>query len=241
VKIRNRFLTKAIVFVGVALVRALFKTCRLRADPEVPGINPYDSTGDNRYLFCVWHDQIVMTVFSGRPKNMAGLVSGHQDGSYLAEAMKLLHITPVRGSSKRGGSRAMGELLKRAREYHVAITPDGPRGPRRKMKTGIVFLASHSGRGIIPTAYVCRRGWTIRGNWTDMMIPFPFTEIYASGGPPFYVPPGIEREELERYAARLEQEMQRVEALVRRMASSQRSDLPSATEAVSAGQSRSAA
>jgi lysophospholipid acyltransferase (LPLAT)-like uncharacterized protein len=182
-----------------------------------------------------------MVVFGGRPKNMAGLVSGHQDGSYLAEAMKLVHITPVRGSSKRGGSRAMGELLKRAGQYHIAITPDGPRGPRRKMKTGIVFLASHSGRAIIPTACACRRGWRIRGNWTDMMIPWPFTEIYGIGGPPFFVPPGIEREELERYAARLEQEMQRVEALVTQMASSRRLDLPIATQAVSAGKSRSAA
>ncbi len=240
-KIRNRYLTKAIVFVGVLLVRALFKTCRLHDEPEVPGINPYDSTGENRYLYCVWHDQILMTVFSGQPKNMAGLVSGHQDGSYLAEAMKLVHITPVRGSSKRGGSRAMGELLKRARDYHIAITPDGPRGPRRKLKTGLVFLASHSGRGIIPTAYVCRRGWTIRGNWTDMMIPFPFTDIYASGGPPFFVPPGLEREELDGYVKRLEQEMQRIEAVVSQMASSRQLHSPPQAPSEPAGQSRSAA
>ncbi len=207
----------------------------------MPGVNPYESTGDNRYLYCAWHDQILMIVFGGRPKKMAGLVSGHQDGSYLAEAMKLVHITPVRGSSKRGGSRAMGELLKRARDYHIAITPDGPRGPRRKMKTGIVFLASHSGRGIIPTACACRRGWRIRGNWTDMMIPWPFTEIYGCGGPPFFVPPGIERDELERYAERLEQEMQRLEALVMQMASSEQSLLPTERQAISAGQSRSAA
>jgi lysophospholipid acyltransferase (LPLAT)-like uncharacterized protein len=145
---------------------------------------------------------------------MAGLVSGHQDGSYLADAMKSVGIAAVRGSSKRGGSRAMGELLQRVRQFHVAITPDGPRGPRRKIKTGIVFLASHSGRAIIPGAYACRRSWTIRGSWTDMMIPWPFTEIHARGGPLFYVPPGIDRDELEQYAQRLEREMERLEALV---------------------------
>ena len=213
-KIRSRVLTKVIVFVGVVLVRALFKTCRLQAEPEVSGIDPYETTGENRYLYCVWHDQIVMTVFSGRPKNMAGLVSGHQDGSYLADAMKRLGITPVRGSSKRGGSRAMGELLQRVRKYHVAITPDGPRGPRRKLKTGIVFLASHSGRGIIPSVYACRRGWRIQGNWTDMLLPWPFTTIYATGGPPFVVPPDLDRDELEQYVERLEREMDRLQAIV---------------------------
>jgi lysophospholipid acyltransferase (LPLAT)-like uncharacterized protein len=219
VKIRSRLLNKVVVFVGVALIRLLYRTCRLRAVTEAPGSNCYESTGDRRYLYCLWHDQLLMTVFSGRPQNMAGLVSGHQDGSYLADAMKRVGIAAVRGSSKRGGSRAMGELLQRVRKYHVAITPDGPRGPRRKIKTGIVFLASHSGRAIIPGAYACRRSWTIRGSWTDMMIPWPFTEIHVRGGPPFYVPPGIDRDELERYAQRLEREMERLEGLVAAAAS----------------------
>ena len=214
VKIRSRLLTKFVTLVIVLMVRLLFKTCRARATADAPNVNPYETTGDNRYLYCVWHDQILMTVFTGRPENMAGLVSAHHDGSYVAETMNWCGIVPVRGSSKRGGSRAMRELLDRVRDYHVAITPDGPRGPRHKMKTGIVFLASHSGRAIIPTAYGCRRGWRIRGNWTDMLIPQPFTQIYARGGSPFFVPPDLDRDELEQYAQRLEAEMNRLEALV---------------------------
>lgn len=241
VKIRSRLLTKLIIFFGVAPIRLLFKTCRLRAVLEAPDINPYEPTGDQRYLYCVWHDQLLMTVFGGRSKNMAGLVSGHQDGSYLAEAMKLVGIAAVRGSSKRGGSRAMHELLQRVREFHVAITPDGPRGPRHKMKMGIVFLASHSGRAIIPTAYACRRGWRIRGNWTDMMIPWPFTAIHARGGTPFVVPPGIDRDELEGYMERLEGEMQRLEALVAEAAAPRRSEGPPAKKPAPARDSRAAA
>jgi len=241
VKIRSRLLTKVIVFVGVTLIRLLFRTCRLRAVTEAPGTNSYESTGDQRYLYCVWHDQILMIVFSGRSLNVAGLVSGHQDGSYLAEAMKLVGIAAVRGSSKRGGSRAMGELLQRVRQYHVAITPDGPRGPRHKMKNGIVFLASHSGRAIIPAAFACRRGWTIRGNWTDMLIPWPFTEIHARGGPPFFVPPGIDRDELERYAERLEREMERLEGLVAAAAAPRRAESRPEQQPASAGDRRAAA
>jgi lysophospholipid acyltransferase (LPLAT)-like uncharacterized protein len=240
VKIRSRLLTKAIVVIAVALTRLLFKTCRLRAVTEVD-TNPYESTGERRYLYCLWHDQILMMVFGGRPKHMAGLVSGHQDGSYLADAMKLLGIAAVRGSSKRGGSRAMGELLQRVRDFHVAITPDGPRGPRRKIKPGIVFLASHSGRAIIPGVYACRRGWRIRGNWTDMMIPWPFTEIHARGGPPFFVPPGLDRDGLEPYVERLEHEMARLEALVEEAAAPRRSKGENVQEPPQAAQIRSAA
>jgi len=66
----------------------------------------------------------------------------------------------------------------------------------------------------VPGAHACRRAWHIRGNWTDMMFPWPFTEIYARGGPPLFVPPDLGREELERYAERLEGEMERLEKLV---------------------------
>jgi len=214
-KIRNRYLTKLAAFVAVVLVRALFKTCRIEVATEVDGCCPYEDTGDRRFLYCVWHDDILMTCFCGQPKKMAGLVSPHQDGSYLAEAMRWIGISSVRGSSKRGASRALRELLDRVRDLHVAITPDGPRGPRRQMKTGIIYLASRSGRIIIPTGYACRRAWRIPGSWTDMQLPKPFTRIHARGGPAFVVPPDLEREELEVYAQRLQAEMARQDAIAR--------------------------
>jgi lysophospholipid acyltransferase (LPLAT)-like uncharacterized protein len=229
-KIRNRYLTKLIALVAVAFVRLLFKTCRIEIATEVPGCCPYEDTGDRRFLYCVWHDDILMTVFCGRPKRMAGLVSPHQDGSYLADAMQRVGITSVRGSSKRGASRAMRELLDRVRDFHVAITPDGPRGPRRQMKTGIIFLASHSGRVIIPTAYACRRSWRIRGNWTDMQLPMPFTRVHARGGPAFIVPADLDREQLELYAQRLQAEMERQEAIAIAAVSGQAESDRTATE-----------
>ncbi len=210
-KIRSPLLTKLAARLMVAAIRLLFRTCRIRVLVDRPDLNCYEPPRGNRYLYCVWHDQIVMTCFSGRPKQMAGLVSRHQDGSYLANAMQLLGIQPVRGSSKRGGDRAMRELIDRARDYHVAITPDGPRGPRRVVKPGIVFLAAHSGRGIIPAAYACRKSFHIRGNWTDMMLPMPFTTVYVRGGTPLTVPEGLSRSQLDEYVARLQAAMDRLE------------------------------
>jgi lysophospholipid acyltransferase (LPLAT)-like uncharacterized protein len=217
-KIRSPLLNKLAIWFGVRLVKLLYWTCRKEIVGDAPNLSSYESTGDKRYLYCVWHDQIVMTLFTGRPQNMSGLVSRHQDGGYVADVMQALDIRPVRGSTKRGGSEAMRELMDAAADLHVAITPDGPRGPRHVPKTGIVFLASHSGRGIVPVAYSCRRCWKIEGSWTDMMIPKPFTTIYARGGVPIYVPPNLKRNELDQYTASLQSEMDRLEADAERLA-----------------------
>jgi lysophospholipid acyltransferase (LPLAT)-like uncharacterized protein len=213
-RIRSRLFTKLLAITAVVLLRALFLTCRKRTRAEAGGIDPYQGTGARRYLYCVWHDQIATTVFFGRPKHSAGLVSRHQDGSYLADAMQIAGIVPIRGSSKRGGAQAVRQMLEAARELHIVITPDGPRGPRRQLKDGIVFLASHSGRSIIPAAYACRNGWRIRGNWTDLLLPKPFTTVFVIGGAPFEVPPDLSREQIAAHTARLQSEMDRLQAAV---------------------------
>ncbi|MEX2287341.1 MAG: hypothetical protein WD648_09650, partial [Planctomycetaceae bacterium] len=88
-RIRSRLLTRVIGSIGAGLIRLLFRTCRVRLFLDVPDISCYGDTGVRRYLYCIWHDQLVMTIFSGRPKKMAGLVSQHQDGSYLSDAMEI--------------------------------------------------------------------------------------------------------------------------------------------------------
>ena len=213
-RIHSRLLTRTIIWFAIRLIRVLFWTCRKQMTTDSPNLNSYegyDSVGEQRYLNCVWHDQILMTLFSGRPLNMAGLVSRHQDGGFVADTMEMLGIHPIRGSTRKGGAQAMRQLLDTARGFHVAITPDGPRGPRHELKMGIVFLSSYSGRGIVPIAYVCKECWKIQGNWTDMMIPKPFTKIVVRGGSPIYVPPNSSRQELEHYTARLQREMDRLE------------------------------
>ncbi len=98
------------------------------------------------------------------------------------------------------------------------VTPDGPRGPRRKMSIGIVFLASHTGRAVIPTAYSCSRCWKIKGSWTDLVIPKPFAKVYLLGGRPVEVPAELEREELRQYATVIQTEMDRLNDEVEQLA-----------------------
>jgi len=232
-KIRNRFLNRVLSWLAVGVLRLLFLTCRLVKYAEEESVDPYEGTGEARHLYCIWHDQVVMIVFSGRPTNMAGLVSGHRDGSYLADAMRLLKIKAVRGSSSKGGARALRELMETAKDLHVAITPDGPRGPRREAKAGIVYLASQSGRKIVPVALTCKRMWRIRGSWTDMMLPLPFTTIYAVAVRGVHVPPNLERDGISEYTKILQAEMHRAEQLVRNIAAGQSPDEEQSAETAS--------
>jgi len=219
-KIRSHWLTQFLAVCAVVSLRTLYATCRVRAVEVEPDTSPYRKRRDDqpeRFLYSIWHDVLVMAIFSGKPQHMAGLVSRHQDGSYLADSMKLVGIEPIRGSSKRGGTQALKQCLDAAGKFHVSITPDGPRGPRHVPKEGILFMASLTGRRIVPVAAACRRGWRIQGNWTDMLLPLPFTEIYIKAGEPLSVPPDLSREELkvwvEKLTERMEQLTNEVEAV----------------------------
>ncbi len=210
-RIRSRWLTLAISKMIVILTKMLFWTCRKTYCFSASDTDPYVPIEKTRYLYCIWHDRILMTLFIGKPQNVAGLVSKHQDGSYVADTMNFLNIKPVRGSTQRGGTEALRQLMGVAKDYHIAITPDGPRGPRREIKQGIVFLASKTGNSIIPLAYHCKSYWSLKGNWTDLMIPKPFTKVAVFGGHPIPVPKKCSREQMDEIIQQLEAMMEHCE------------------------------
>jgi lysophospholipid acyltransferase (LPLAT)-like uncharacterized protein len=218
VKIRNvRLIRFAAVMIATAF-RLLFRTVRLDFAQAHPRTSPYEDTGDLRYLHCLWHDGIAGFVFSRPAVRAAALVSRHADGSLLAEGMHSIGVTPIRGSSRRGGAAALRQMLDAAADYHIAIATDGPTGPRHVVKEGIVFLASQSGRAIIPAAFEARRAWRPWGRWTDLIIPLPGTRTYMRAGAPIHVPPGLSREELEPYRLQVQHLMDELNREVRRLA-----------------------
>jgi len=219
VKIRSRVLTKFVAFCCMMTSRAIFATCRIEATEHTPGTTPYAGKkvkSPERFLYCIWHDILMMAIFCGKPENMAGLVSRHQDGSYLADTMRMVGLTPIRGSSQRGGTQAIKQCLEAAKAHHIAITPDGPRGPRHEMKEGIVFLASQSGRRIVPVTARCKRYWRFQAKWTDMLIPKPFTRVLIVTGEPICIPSGLTREQIKEQAKRVEQIMHELEGRIDR-------------------------
>lgn len=223
-KIRSRWLTRWISWGVVRTGQLLFRTCRLVYLAPEPWLRLDDAATPEKSpasVMCVWHDALLIPTFcviEPIRRRTCGLVSQHQDGSFLAEAMKILGYTTVRGSTRRGGAAAVRKLVDDTAGKHIVITPDGPLGPRRKLKTGAIYVASQTGRAICPGAFACRSGWRIQGKWTDMLIPRPFTTVYLVTGTPIAVPPDLSRGELERYVSLVQAAMDHLTDLAERLA-----------------------
>jgi lysophospholipid acyltransferase (LPLAT)-like uncharacterized protein len=210
-RVRGRLVNWLVAGCIVCLLRALFLTVRIRYREVDPRTNLYSGDGPP-IISGVWHDAMLYTIFAGRHRRSVALVSKHQDGSFLARGLSMLGIGIVRGSSGSSGIAAMRRLLSLPGDRNVLITPDGPRGPRRRLKPGMIFLASHSGRAVVPSGFAAVRSWRFPGSWTDLEIPKPFTTVYYLTGPPIVVPPDASRAVIAAAEGRLQSEMDRLTA-----------------------------
>jgi lysophospholipid acyltransferase (LPLAT)-like uncharacterized protein len=128
-----------------------------------------------------WHERLPMMsmlwVFSQRGvpgQRLHVLVSRHRDGRLIGDVVGWFRISPIYGSSSRGGASALREMLTvLARGEHVVMTPDGPRGPRRVAAHGVAQLAALSGVPVLPCSAQTSRRWVMR-SWDRMVIPRPF-------------------------------------------------------------------
>lgn len=203
-KLRNKFVIRLLARGAAMMTRLWFRTLRNTIYTPREHICPFEPTGEERHLYCLWHDGVLGVIFSGPCLNVSGLVSHHADGSWVADMMQAVGLRAIRGSSSRGGAAALREMIRDAEGWHICFATDGPRGPRREVKTGLIFLASQTGRGIVPVAFAGENVWKPKGRWTDMVLPKPFSKTHLAGGHPIYVPPGLSREELEPYRLELQ-------------------------------------
>lgn len=176
-----------------------------------------ESTARGPILFALWHNRLALAmsfwaiVRKRRPEaGLAALISASRDGGLLARTFEHFGVTPIRGSSSRRGAQALVELVNTLREgYHVAITPDGPRGPKYTIQPGIISLAQLSGAPIVPAGARVSSKKTLR-SWDAFQMPLPFARCELQFGSPIYVPRRASKEELEVLRSRLEAEMKRL-------------------------------
>jgi lysophospholipid acyltransferase (LPLAT)-like uncharacterized protein len=202
---------KPVAFGFAALLWTLFRTLRLRVYTSEPRTNPYAASGDERFLYCVWHDSMVIPTFGGNHPYTTALTSQHNDGSFVAQVLRFKRIRAIRGSTKRITTGAMRELMHVTETQHLVITPDGPRGPSRSMSTGIAYIASRTGRAVVPTGYACSRYWRVRGSWSDLIIPKPFSKVVLLAGRPIHIPFSLKASQLQRQLDTLQAAMADVE------------------------------
>jgi lysophospholipid acyltransferase (LPLAT)-like uncharacterized protein len=194
------------------LVRFVSATIRYRWEDRTGIIASHDP---QPVIYCIWHNRLALClelfcryVQSHQPqRRMAAIVSASRDGAFLARVLELYRVQPVRGSSSRRGAQAMLELTTWAEKgYDLAITPDGPRGPRYVIQDGPIGLAQFTGFPIIPVAYF--PVWKKCVNsWDRFQIPLPGTRCEVILGAPVTVPSDASDEERERLRKKLQDAM----------------------------------
>jgi hypothetical protein len=166
-------------------------------------------------IFCLWHNRLAlaMWLYRERPlryhpyRRMAALVSASRDGAFLAAILECFGVQPVRGSSSRRGSQAVLELTSWAEQgYDIAITPDGPRGPRYVVQEGAIAVAQLTGLPIVPVSCWFSRKW-ILNSWDRFQIPQPFARCEIFVGKVLRVPREASEGEREMLRAELETRM----------------------------------
>jgi lysophospholipid acyltransferase (LPLAT)-like uncharacterized protein len=109
---------------------------------------------DGNVIVCFWHGRLLMMPFANTRGKGKVLISRHRDGEFIARVMKYFNLGTIRGSYRKGTVSSLREIIHDLKAgYDVAITPDGPKGPRFKVKAGIVELAKLTGKPIVPLTY----------------------------------------------------------------------------------------
>ena len=134
------------------------------------------------FAFGLWHESLIPLLWLHRGEGITVLVSSHHDGGLLAHVASRWGYRVLRGSSTRGGLRGLRGLVRvLGTGAEVAVTPDGPRGPSRVAKPGVLRAAALSGRPILPIAAAASPAWRIR-SWDRTLIPLPFARIFFKFG-----------------------------------------------------------
>jgi len=235
----------AIKFVSLAasgMIRAWFSTLDLRNYCYGPDSDPATSPRRNIYLF--WHEMMLYPACAYSRFRIAILAGRHRDGELITQVVRMLRGVSIRGSTDRGGKRggmaAIRKMMRHGQANHLAITPDGPRGPRRQIQDGPIYLASRSSMPLVPTGFAFENPWRA-GSWDRMALPRPFTRARCVIGPPIDVPKGLERQHLAEYRGRVQSVIDRVQAQAEHLADTgQTPNLPIARRRLESSDRRSA-
>lgn len=198
---------------GWWLLRMLGATWRVR----VVGRDALDRrpSASDAVVYTLWHGQMLPILWGHRPRTGV-VVSEHRDGEIITRILERFGMFGVRGSSSRGGTRALLEAVQVVRSgIDMAFTPDGPRGPRHSFAPGALILAQRAGVPIVPLVAHVDRAWRLR-SWDGFEVPKPFARItilYDIPHPVVATTPREAAEQSEVFAALMRTALDRVSAL----------------------------
>ena len=180
------FLDWIIILIATPLIHLLGLTLRIQEEGQAQ-LGPR-ARQKEAPLWALWHETILMSVWYHRDQDVRVMISASRDGELIARIARFFGYVPVRGSSSRGGREALSELIGHLKGGHrCAITPDGPRGPRREIKMGVLNLARMTGCPVVPFAFEAEHSWRLK-SWDRFIIPKPFSRAVFVYGNPIKVP-----------------------------------------------------
>lgn len=203
-KIESRFLNQLGGLLSTAAVRWWMGTLDYKVAYYDPTIDPVFPECQGQKIYIFWHEYILFPFYLRGHCNMAMLLSRHRDAEILSYAAYHMGFDFVRGSTNRGGVTALRKMLAKSQSMHLTITPDGPRGPRRHLAPGCVYLASKLELPLVVMGYGYDRPWRVHSAWDQFAIPRPYSRARAIPSSEIFVPHNLDRDGIEHFRKKIE-------------------------------------
>jgi lysophospholipid acyltransferase (LPLAT)-like uncharacterized protein len=205
----KRLQVAAIAGLGYPLINALGHTLRWRVE-GLQHLEAILATG-RQPVMAFWHGRILPATFYFRRRGIVVITSENFDGEWIARIIERFGYGSARGSTSRGGKKALLQLVRDMKAGRAAgFTLDGPRGPARVAQAGAVWLASATGNPVLPFHLEASSHWSLR-SWDRTQIPKPFSTVALVVGEPFDVPGDAPAETLEQARQELERRLTMLE------------------------------
>ncbi len=202
-KFSSPLLTKLGGFAVAALVERWMCTLDYQWAYYDPSVDPARPEYTGPVIWVFWHENLLIPLYLRSHTNAVMLLSQHRDAQWLAEVARYSGLGSVRGSTNRGSGPALMELLQKCRHKNIAITPDGPRGPRRQLAQGPIWLAAKSGLPLVAAGMGYDRPYRLP-TWDRFAIPRLYSRSRAIISPPMFIPADVDRDGVEYYRQRVE-------------------------------------
>ncbi|NLE37715.1 MAG: lysophospholipid acyltransferase family protein [Pirellulaceae bacterium] len=209
-KIRSPFVFKLGGLLATAAVRNWMATLDYKVAYYDRTIDPVFPECQGRRIYIFWHEYILLPFYLRGHCDMVMLLSRHQDAETMSYAARMMGFEFVRGSTNRGGVTALREMTRASRSLNLTITPDGPRGPRRRLAQGPIYLASKLGMPLVAMGFGYDRPWRFRRAWDQFALPRPCSRARAIPSGEIHVPPDLDRDGIEHYRQRVEEVLNRL-------------------------------
>ena len=210
---KTKYGQKSIGFLFYLITKFICFSIRWKCYHEDQKSNIFNNK--NQYIFCCWHNRLFLGPhLLPRNRIINALQSSHSDGMITSIAFKYLGMNVILGSSMKGGMQAFRKMVKCIQNGEsIAITPDGPKGPKETVKEGVIKLAQITGIPIVPLVWSTKK-FKLIDSWDNFVIPFPFSKGIYTFGKPIYVDKKISENNFEILRLEVESEIKRLTKLV---------------------------